>query len=259
MKKYLILSILFFLLFSLNNTHAYTVDWIDISAGTWNYVYVTPDDEYGDGSALPNPPSSTDTVLMEGWADTSWPPSSESVHTNIKYRQRFTFNSEFGNTDPVDVILSATNFGTIRGELTYLCEDCSGDVRGGINFNMYLQKISSGQPIVGGINGDEYYYDFILSREFSDYQETAVTLEPGADYYFDATVDIWINITGGFESQGWVKNGSLPDSSGLPSLTGVSFLFDLPQEIAAVPIPPALWLLGSGLIGIVGIRRKINQ
>ena len=28
---------------------------------------------------------------------------------------------------------------------------------------------------------------------------------------------------------------------------------------AAVPIPGALWLLGSGLIGMVGVRRKLNK
>jgi hypothetical protein len=30
-------------------------------------------------------------------------------------------------------------------------------------------------------------------------------------------------------------------------------------DLEMVPIPPALWLLGSGLIGMVGIRRKIRQ
>ena len=51
----------------------------------------------------------------------------------------------------------------------------------------------------------------------------------------------------------WNKNGSGE------SPTGISFVFDLPQEVPAVPIPPAVWLLGSGLIGIVGIRRKIKK
>lgn len=31
------------------------------------------------------------------------------------------------------------------------------------------------------------------------------------------------------------------------------------NEIAGVPIPGAIWLLGSGLIGIVGIRRKFKN
>ena len=30
-------------------------------------------------------------------------------------------------------------------------------------------------------------------------------------------------------------------------------------DIAAVPIPSAIWLLGSGLIGFIGIRRKIRK
>ena len=30
-------------------------------------------------------------------------------------------------------------------------------------------------------------------------------------------------------------------------------------EVAAVPIPGAIWLLGSGLIGIVGIKRKFKK
>lgn len=258
MKKYIILSLLFFPLFSLNDTYAYTVDWIN-GSGSYNYVNVIPDAEYGDGSALPNPPLSSDTVLMEGWTDANWPPLSDtdSVHTQIYYRQRFTFNSEFGNTDPVDVILSATNFGTVVGELTYIdCPEglvCGGDVRGGIDINMYLQKVSSGSPTVGGLNGGEYYYDLNLSRQFSNYQETTITLIPGTDYYFNANVNIWSNNTGGEGAEGWVKNGSAADPS------GVSFLFDLPQETpAAVPIPGAVLLFGSGLIGIFGVRTKFK-
>jgi len=32
-----------------------------------------------------------------------------------------------------------------------------------------------------------------------------------------------------------------------------------PGEVSVIPIPSALWLLGSGLIGIVGVRRKIKK
>jgi hypothetical protein len=31
---------------------------------------------------------------------------------------------------------------------------------------------------------------------------------------------------------------------------------ELPDQFEAVPVPAAVWLLGSGLIGLIGIRRR---
>jgi len=31
------------------------------------------------------------------------------------------------------------------------------------------------------------------------------------------------------------------------------------NETSAVPLPPSVWLLGSGLIGLVGLRRKFTN
>lgn len=38
-----------------------------------------------------------------------------------------------------------------------------------------------------------------------------------------------------------------------------STYFNATLEFSPVPIPGAVWLLGSGLIGVVGIRRKLNN
>ncbi|MEQ1638592.1 MAG: PEP-CTERM sorting domain-containing protein [Methylococcales bacterium] len=31
-----------------------------------------------------------------------------------------------------------------------------------------------------------------------------------------------------------------------------------PGDVAVVPVPPAVWLLGSGLLGLLGLRRRGN-
>ena len=51
------------------------------------------------------------------------------------------------------------------------------------------------------------------------------------------------------------NNNSTPDS---PNFAGV--ITSLNGEItgSAVPIPAALWLLGSGLLGLLGIRRRLG-
>jgi hypothetical protein len=63
-----------------------------------------------------------------------------------------------------------------------------------------------------------------------------------------------------YVGQRFYGNGGLlhPEGSGL----GKPYAFvryDLSVEsMSEVPIPGAIWLLGSGMIGIVGIRRKLK-
>jgi hypothetical protein len=56
---------------------------------------------------------------------------------------------------------------------------------------------------------------------------------------------------------------------GTPADSTVGYLFNTPvkgappvltvtAEAAPVPIPAAVWLLGSGLAGLVGMRRRIS-
>ncbi len=74
------------------------------------------------------------------------------------------------------------------------------------------------------------------------------------DFYFGATEgQLW---TGDhalgyimIEHGGWFNQFGLPDGSFEGTLT----------HLSAVPIPAAIWLLGSGLIGLVGFRRKLGK
>jgi hypothetical protein len=47
----------------------------------------------------------------------------------------------------------------------------------------------------------------------------------------------------------------IPTTSGLLTLNNISYV-DFQATASPVPIPGAVWLLGSGLIGLVGLRRK---
>jgi hypothetical protein len=59
-----------------------------------------------------------------------------------------------------------------------------------------------------------------------------------------------LNLAQLFKSTDWYNNGITLETF---SDTNINF------QGSAVPIPGALWLLGSGLIGIVGIRRKLGK
>ena len=47
--------------------------------------------------------------------------------------------------------------------------------------------------------------------------------------------------------------------TGVPFLTTGSFSLQGTAQLAAVPIPAAMWLFGSGLVGLVGVLRRMRS
>jgi hypothetical protein len=76
---------------------------------------------------------------------------------------------------------------------------------------------------------------------------------------------VWIDIPGGL-NEIWIRNSIYLNSSqhgyaeaGYLDPYGEGPAFRNRFTTAVVPIPGAVWLLGTGLIGLVGIRRKMKK
>ena len=65
-----------------------------------------------------------------------------------------------------------------------------------------------------------------------------------------------LNGYGVFESWAFATNGFPGGPLALPISTEWTYS---QQAVAPVPIPPSVWLLGSGLIGLVGLRRGYRK
>jgi hypothetical protein len=51
----------------------------------------------------------------------------------------------------------------------------------------------------------------------------------------------------------------VPLTGGQPALPGAIFLDDASLTVTAVPVPAAVWLFGSGILGLVGVARRRKQ
>lgn len=124
-----------------------------------------------------------------------------------------------------------------------------------LNFNVFTNEVFD-------ITGDEISYTEVapeLGGGFAFQTAAGTFVAPSAELeiiYFDA-VSLWHSATT------WSQIG--PDAIQLlfdPLADGLqaglivsdSGTFDVP--VSAVPIPPAIWLFGAGLLGMVGIARR---
>jgi hypothetical protein len=165
-------------------------------------------------------------------------------------RAYFDMNSGGGSWDPVtgafslNIDLNQTedltglDFGTATGTGTLAAGAFNG-FDGGL-IGTILWDFDATAEALGLLDTTMYFYDISYITSASGYQ-------------FNSTV-------GSYDSMSlWGANGTADPLTGMFDTNTTSLGVDLVVTFAAVPVPPAVWLFGSGLLGLVGVARRRKQ
>ena len=98
----------------------------------------------------------------------------------------------------------------------------------------------------------EAYYDFVFGTSGNFFEQfNGIVLAPGDSYGFVyGTLTPFREVAPGTYASGDLKINTDPPLGGYLSATNGPF------QVTVVPITPALWLFGSGLIGLIGVARQ---
>ena len=99
-----------------------------------------------------------------------------------------------------------------------------------------------------------YYNFYDTGDDFLGLRAFAFTVD-------DGVIDLGGLVDGGLNAAGWDTLASAYNANELGQILGYGILSDMPRGeigylLTAVPIPAAVWLFGSGLLGMIGIARR---
>jgi hypothetical protein len=188
--------------------------------------------------------------------------------------------------DPVEIFYSLNNVSGNTWEYDYNVVNHSLALNGGVlAFNTYFPVVTDGNNFVSSD-----YANLHDVTPFPDGWKSAHIVQPGASSYLDyrgvwgasGDADVYVDIHGGVHF--WDEIKPIPQAGQSLSGFGVTFTYlgqgtppgpqsfevlDLTtwqvvpggsgttEPLAAVPLPPAVYILGIGLIGLGFARKKI--
>lgn len=222
MKKWFLLLVSLFLVFTFSSPAAAFIEAPPVGATGWQLLEWTPDSSF-DGQV---------GWVVSDWGDMVVP--SFLLLDNLSHgptgNQGFELEdlTGYGSAGSVYVDTSFLELGLgvdpYAGSYMAILDSVEGD--SGISTTVYGYD---------GTDGSELYFDLSLDADetFSFWWNFATTEEGG---YLDFSLFFTVE-----------------DESVLST-------WELGQAApVAIPIPGAVWLLGSGLVGIVGFRRKVKK
>lgn len=144
----------------------------------------------------------------------------------------------------------------------------SGGLGSGTGFgdNYPLSALSGGDLISGNGYGDFSGYDTLSVRFKNNYASDPIWITLFMNVNWDDYVQSgWTSFDGGEEK---TLSWDISSLSGTNQLGNLGFqVADFSEEpancasvtVSAVPVPAALWLFGSGLLGLAGFRKRSTQ
>ena len=143
-------------------------------------------------------------------------------------------------------------------------------------FEQIRVDIAGGGMLLSGVWLTDLFAKQSTTSPSENYTGSAYTGEPGRVVINGATIIDFVGIENNIGVNTYPNNGELFVSFGATPIVVTSALFSIRPdavtgsyagieysvagfESAPVPIPAAAWLLGSGLIGLVAVRRRMKK
>lgn len=110
--------------------------------------------------------------------------------------------------------------------------------------------------IAPGVTINEVILNGYYSQQVTGVSGVTVTDRSGVGNYFSACAYAWPSSTGGCNTPGLISGVEAYTGLTLTAFSGVYRATDFTVTTSPVPLPPAILLFASSLVGLLGLRRK---